>query len=998
MDKVFGIPMNGIMVTFVILLVLCLLTVAWVALRKPVVFKMGMRNIPRRKAQTTLILVGLMLSTLISTAALGMGDTIDRSLTASIYDVIGNIDELVVSSPEMDANVSNALTAKMPADTLNLVEETLKDNPDVDGVMPALLEQVPAIDGRSNLSTPQVFLIGIDPARLEAFGGLHAKNGDSIDLAGLGPNEVVISESSEDELDAQIGDQVTIFYQGQPFQLTVKEIAKNSALSGVLDSSENPGMVMPLDRLQTMTDQQGLLSFIGISNRGDKRSGIGLTDTVTDTLEPALAGKGLGVDKIKQSAVDQTELASSGLTGLFLVLGLFSIAVGILLIILIFSMLAAERRPEMGMARAVGQQRGQLIQQFIAEGAGYALLSGIVGAAAGVVVTYILALIFAGVVGDFFKVEAYVSPRSMVVGYCLGVIITFLAIVVSSFRASRLNIVAAVRDIPDVSNPTRRRRTLVTATIMIVLGAFFAFVGQAGSSARAFFFYGGMSLIPFGLAILAQYFGVKARPVFSIVGIYILILWLLPGDVSRKLFGDLGGDFEMFFLSGVFMVAGATVLIAQNLDTLLGLVSRMGGIFKSKLPAVRMAIAYPGATHGRTGLTVAMFSLIVFSLVCFATISENFSNLFLSDKADAGWDVQVQVPYTNQLPNKDLVSALNNVGVDTSDITAVSWLDQSAPAAGIRQVGIADQEYDTITLTGMDDTFIKESDLGFQARADGYDSDQAIIDALMTQPNVAVADSTILSGDGGFGDTSSFQVEGIDSNAKTFAPIQVEILNPETGKPAQLTIIGIIDSDISTLLGLYANHTFTDQVYPRPAATYYDVKLSEPDKSKQRAETYEKSLINNGAQSESFKEILDEQQAQFQGFLYLIQGFMGLGLVVGIAAVGVIAFRAVVERRQQIGMLRALGFQKAIVSLSFMIETAFVVGLGVISGTILALALAYNLFSDPEFTGQDDTSFIVPWVLVAVILAIAFGMALLMTWIPSRQAASIAPAEALRYE
>ena len=37
---------------------------------------------------------------------------------------------------------------------------------------------------------------------------------------------------------------------------------------------------------------------------------------------------------------------------------------------------------------------------------------------------------------------------------------------------------------------------------------------------------------------------------------------------------------------------------------------------------------------------------------------------------------------------------------------------------------------------------------------------------------------------------------------------------------------------------------------------------------------------------------------------------MGLGLVVGIAALGVIAARSVVERRQQIGVLRALGFHR----------------------------------------------------------------------------------------
>ena len=65
-------------------------------------------------------------------------------------------------------------------------------------------------------------------------------------------------------------------------------------------------------------------------------------------------------------------------------LGLFSIAAGVMLIFLIFVMLAAERKAEMGMARAVGAQRRHLVQSFVAEGIAYAVLAGVVGAALGV--------------------------------------------------------------------------------------------------------------------------------------------------------------------------------------------------------------------------------------------------------------------------------------------------------------------------------------------------------------------------------------------------------------------------------------------------------------------------------------------------------------------------------------------------------------------------------------------------------------------------------------
>jgi putative ABC transport system permease protein len=188
-----------------------------------------------------------------------------------------------------------------------------------------------------------------------------------------------------------------------------------------------------------------------------------------------------------------------------------------------------------------------------------------------------------------------------------------------------------------------------------------------------------------------------------------------------------------------------------------------------------------------------------------------------------------------------------------------------------------------------------------------------------------------------------------------------------------------------------------EAIYPKPALTSYFLKSADPENADDQAKAIEAALLENGVQAVSIRDELKEFQRQNQGFLYIIQGFMGLGLVVGIAAVGVIAFRAVVERRQQIGMLRALGFQRSLVSLSFLIETTFVVGIGVIAGTILAIALSYNLFSSEDFAGS-DVDFTVPVPMVIAVVAIAIVAALLMTWVPSRQAARLAPAEALRYE
>ena len=55
-----------------------------------------------------------------------------------------------------------------------------------------------------------------------------------------------------------------------------------------------------------------------------------------------------------------------------------------MLIFLIFVMLAAERRAEMGMARAVGTKRRHLIQLFLSEGMAYNLGAALVGVGLGI--------------------------------------------------------------------------------------------------------------------------------------------------------------------------------------------------------------------------------------------------------------------------------------------------------------------------------------------------------------------------------------------------------------------------------------------------------------------------------------------------------------------------------------------------------------------------------------------------------------------------------------
>ena len=144
------------------------------------------------------------------------------------------------------------------------------------------------------------------------------------------------------------------------------------------------------------------------------------------------------------------------------------------------------------------------------------------------------------------------------------------------------------------------------------------------------------------------------------------------------------------------------------------------------------------------------------------------------------------------------------------------------------------------------------------------------------------------------------------------------------------------------------------------------------------------------------KEELAESRRSTEGIFALVQGFVGLGLLIGIAALGVITIRAVVERRQQIGVLRAIGFQTGMIQAVFLLENLFVAGLGTLIGYALALTFSYNLYL--QVAADQGLAFLPPWGTLIGIGVAVLVTTLLTAWLHARQSARVVIAEALRYQ
>ena len=131
-------------------------------------------------------------------------------------------------------------------------------------------------------------------------------------------------------------------------------------------------------------------------------------------------------------------------------------------------------------------------------------------------------------------------------------------------------------------------------------------------------------------------------------------------------------------------------------------------------------------------------------------------------------------------------------------------------------------------------------------------------------------------------------------------------------------------------------------------------------------------------------------------FFYLFDAFMALGLIIGIAGLGIITVRSVHERRQEIGMMRAIGFKKRMVLSSFVIEMSTIAILGILIGTFLGIFTGYIIWRDSFSDLGFD--FIINWVPIVVIDFIAFVFTIVCILPASRKASRIPPAEALRYD
>ncbi|HXY91218.1 MAG TPA: hypothetical protein VEP49_01960, partial [Acidimicrobiia bacterium] len=219
MQRLFGLRLGTLATALLLVLAVVLGVIVVLAVRSRVFARLALRNVTRRRGRSALIIAGLMLATTIIAASLATGDTVSHTVRSSVLTSLGSTDEMVsVKGAKPKAVVAFGQATGVgyfDESVARRLQRTLRHQPLVDGVAPAIVEPIAIQDRTSRETEPSATLFASEPASLGGFGSIEDGGGATVSLGDLGAHEVYVTTPSTHEYDARAGDRLTLYAGGK---------------------------------------------------------------------------------------------------------------------------------------------------------------------------------------------------------------------------------------------------------------------------------------------------------------------------------------------------------------------------------------------------------------------------------------------------------------------------------------------------------------------------------------------------------------------------------------------------------------------------------------------------------------------------------------------------------------------------------------------------------------------------------------------------------------
>jgi hypothetical protein len=319
-----------------------------------------------------------------------------------------------------------------------------------------------------------------------------------------------------------------------------------------------------------------------------------------------------------------------------------------------------------------------------------------------------------------------------------------------------------------------------------------------------------------------------------------------------------------------------------------------------------------------------------------------------------GFDVVVQAAGSDGVRVPETVDAEVRRSVTLAHRTYVGPVGGDDPFAAVERV--------SHPLYRASPDLADQPPLRLASRDDRYADDAAVWRAVATDPTLTV---------------SSLGAVG-----------SIVTLRGDAG-PVRLTVAGT--PPVGLLGGAFLSDRALRAFGAAAAGITVLLDVRSPSAADAVARAMQQSVADRGGRAVSVLALLESAALADRAFQDMITVLMRMGLLVGVLGLGIVALRVATERRQVIGILRAIGYRRRDVALSLLVESAVVTTLGTVVGVVTGLAMGYALSR-----GSGSGAFGIDIGLIGGVLAVVYLAAFAVTVLPAWQASRLPPARAVR--
>ncbi len=477
-------------------------------------FKLSLRTILSHKRRLLSTVASIVLGVAFLVGTFVFTDSLQRTFDDLFSSVYRSTDVVVRSSEEIDLGQGASQRGRI-SDTL------------IDAV-----RQVPGVASASGSVSGYARIIGRDGEPLGVDQGSPNFGMDISDdpasawvmREGRVPTvstEMAMDASSYADGDFAIGDQVTVISQRGAREFTLVGVVG----FGTADSPV--GSKVALFDLATAQD------FVGQAGQIDEvlASGDGSLDQTTLAARVAAAmpdgTETMTGQELADDSSDQLKSALGFFNTLLMVFAVVALFVGSFIIYNTFSIIVAQRKRENAVLRAIGASERQVMSALLLEALIMGIVGSLVGFGAGFVMAVLLRDLLEAVGIDLPSGGLVLLPRTIVVSFAVGMLITVLSAVLPARRGSKVPPIAALRD-EAVEQTGFSHRRLLSGASLAAIAVTLIVVGLIGSLAVL---GAGVALLFIALFVLGP---LIARPVSRALGAPLARWRGIGGELARE--------------------------------------------------------------------------------------------------------------------------------------------------------------------------------------------------------------------------------------------------------------------------------------------------------------------------------------------------------------------------------------------------------------------------------------------------------------------------------